>query len=151
MKPVAIVCFNARLGKGKAVELRALLDSGGAGTLITEAASKKLRTKTSNLKPVTWTTPAGEVTTNKSVKSKLILSELHEDRVIEWDFHVASSLGAYDMIIGRDLLGFLGIDIKFSNQTIVWDHAEMPFKDADADLSQFHVDEPQHVTEAPTD
>ena len=148
LKPVAIVCFKSRLGKGKPVELRALLDSGGAGTLVTEKAVKKLRVKKSNLKPVTWTTPAGEVTTNKTVKSRLLLPELHEDRTIEWNFHVASTLGAYDMIIGRDLLSFLGIDIKFSNQTIVWDFAEMPFKDADADLSQFHVDEPQHVTEA---
>ena len=68
--------------------------------------------------------------------------------MIEWDFHVADNLGAYDMIIGRDLLQFLGIDIKFSNQTIVWDNREIPFKDVDADPSFFHVEEPEQVMEA---
>ena len=143
-----MVQFKATIGKGKNVTLKALLDSGGAGTLLTAKAAKRLRLKKSNLKPVLWTTPAGDVTTNRSCKSQLSLPELHPDRIIEWDFHVANSLGAYDMIIGRDMLKFLGIDIRFSNETVEWDHAVMPFKDIDDDQSCFHVDEPEHLQEA---
>jgi hypothetical protein len=28
----------------------------------------------------------------------------------------------YDMIIGRDILQFLGINIQFSTQEVVWDY-----------------------------
>jgi len=38
------------------------------------------------------------------------------------------------MIIGRDILRFLKIDIQFSDETIKWDGAEMPFKDEDASI-----------------
>ena len=42
LKPLTIVRFNSKLGKGKPVELLALLDSGGAGTLVTQKAASKL-------------------------------------------------------------------------------------------------------------
>ena len=115
---------------------------------MTEEIAKKLRLKKSNSTPVRWTTPAGEVTTNTSVKSELTLPELHHDKVIQWSFHVTKSLGAYDMIIGRDLLEFLGIDIKFSTKTVEWDSAVMPFKDVDDIAEAFHVDEPPQVVDA---
>ena len=148
LKPLTIVRFNSKLGKGKPVELLALLDSGGAGTLVTQKAASKLRLKKSNLNPTRWTTPAGDVTTRTSCKSQLQLAEFHPDRIIEWDFHVAESLGNYDMIIGRDMLQFLKMDIKFSTETVEWDGAEIPFKDLDADSSCFHVDDPVHIQEA---
>ena len=131
LKPIAYAEFNTSLGKAKPKKVKALLDSGGAGSIVTEQVAKKLRLKKSKSTPVRWTTPAGEVTTNTSVKSELRLPELQSDTVIEWTFHVTPSLGAYDMIIGRDLLEFLGIDIHFSNHTIMWDSASMPFKDVD--------------------
>ena len=43
--------------------------------------------------------------------------------------HVTESLGAHDMIIGRDILDFLIIDIRFSNQMVHWGTGIMPFKD----------------------
>ena len=77
-----------------------MLDSGGAGTLVTAKATKKLRLKKSNLKPKKWTTPAGEVTTQKTVKTEMTLPEFYDNRIVEWEYHVAESLGMYDMIIG---------------------------------------------------
>ena len=44
------------------------------------------------------------------------------------ELHVTKDLGVYDMIIGRDLLQFLGIDVLFSTLTVEWDRADMPFK-----------------------
>ena len=52
------------------------------------------------------------------------------------------------MIIGRDILEFLGIDIKFSDQTVEWEFASMPFKDQDSNLTDFYVEEPEAVEEA---
>ena len=54
------------------------------------------------------------------------------------------------MIIGRDMLEDLGIDIQFSDQTIVWDGHDMPFKDMTKDMDiadAFHVEEPEMVQE----
>ena len=100
MKPVVFVRFNTRRGKAKPVTITALLDSGGAESVITEKLTGKLKVKSSNNKPKVWSTPAGEVTTTKRAKSQFTIPELQEDRLIEWDFHVTKSLGAYDMILG---------------------------------------------------
>jgi len=56
----------------------------------------------------------------------------------EWNMHVAKSLGPYDMIIGRDILKFLQIDLRFSDEVIEWDGAEMPFGDGDASAKEAH-------------
>jgi len=57
---------------------------------------------------------------------------------MECNLHVTKSLGPYDMIIGRDILRFLKIDIKFSEEIVEWDGAEMPFKDGDASTKEVH-------------
>ena len=44
--------------------------------------------------------------------------------------HIAT---CYDMIIGRDMLQPLGIDIRFSDNIIEWDQHDMPFKDLVSD------------------
>ena len=50
------------------------------------------------------------------------------------------------MIIGRDIMSFLEIDIKFSKQVITWECAEMPFKPKDATVkTQCHVAETMAV------
>ena len=69
--------------------------------------------------------------THSSVKLQLVLPELQEEQTIEWDFHVAETLGAHAMILGRNILGFLGIDIKFSNHRVEWGDESIPFKDDD--------------------
>ena len=84
------------------------------------------------------------MTTDQKVKSQFTFPELQDDKLIEWNIHVAKELGNYDMIIGRDLLQFLAIDIQFSSQEVVWEHATMPFKDRDATLLEsYHVEDPE--------
>jgi hypothetical protein len=41
---------------------------------------------------------------------------------------MAENMGAYDMIIGRDIMNFLGINIQFSDSTVHWENTSMPFK-----------------------
>ena len=50
---------------------------------------------------------------------------------IRWNMYVNESenLSRYDMIIGRDLMTELGIDIKFSTGEVVWDNASIPLRD----------------------
>jgi len=75
------------------------------------------------------------------------MPELQEKQLIEWPIHVVKDLGAHDMIIGRDVLTFLGIDILFSRKTVEWNGRELPFKLLTAtDDTDYHVEESMAVT-----
>jgi len=52
--------------------------------------------------------------------------------------HVTKSLGPCDVIIGRDILKILKINLRFSDEIIEWDGAEMPFEDGDASAKEAH-------------
>ena len=142
VKPIVFVRFNSRMGKAKPITLRALLDSGGSGTLVCEKFAKKLRQKKDT--KTTWTTPSGQMSTTHKCQATFTIPELHDNRVIHYDIHVAKTLGSYDMIIGRDIMSELRIDLKFSTQEIEWDDSQIPFKDVDASISEaYHVDDPE--------
>ena len=76
-------------------------------------------------------TMAGPITTTDTVKTTFILPEFHPHRSIEWTFNVTPMTMNYDVILGRDVLEELGMQIDFSNCTIVWDEATVPMKNID--------------------
>jgi hypothetical protein len=90
-----------------------LLDSSGSGKLVTEEFACKFWLKKSSNSQTVWTTPGGAMQTTVKCKAQFTIPELHDNWLIEWDLHVTKTLGAYDMIIGRDILTNLGIDIRF--------------------------------------
>ena len=149
LKPIAFVLLATReKGKPKPILVKALLDSGASGTLIAQKHVTKLNTK-SYASKTTWSTPAGSVNTTAEVDVHFSLSELHDNRGIKWKAHVADSLGAYDMIIGRDLLTDLNIDLLFSEQVIQWDGHTLPFRGHEATPeTSFHVQDSMAVDEA---
>jgi hypothetical protein len=57
--------------------------------------------------------------------------EFHENRDIIWDVYVDSTSSKdsrYDMIVGRDLMYSIGLDLRFSDSTMVWDNATVPMQ-----------------------
>jgi len=149
-KPIVFVKFNKRNpdGKPKMVMLRALLDSGGSGTLVVQKYAEKLK-PAKNATKTQWKTPNGNFATSKQVRAMFCMPELHSNKFIEWNVHVTKDLGAYDMIIGRDVLQNLGIDLRFSDSTVEWDGAEIPFKDIDSTLeSSFHIADSKQVDDS---
>ena len=67
------------------------------------------------------------VTTNLKVKIEFTLPELSITKILMWNCHVGESAkGVYGMILGRDLLTALGINLKFSDHVIEADYG--PFK-----------------------
>ena len=80
-----------------------------------------------------------------------MIPEFHSDRVIEWDLHVSENLGAYDMIIGRDILSDLGVKFDFTDMSVEWDRMSIPMKDSEAtEEESFHVPDPAELDETVT-
>jgi hypothetical protein len=125
--------YNRKGGrKGKdSKRMRVLLDSGCGGTLVNRSFAKKYQ-KTTLSKSTNWTTKAGTFKTDRKVKCQFTLPEFHEGKDISWNMYVNESdarLNSYDMIIGRDLLHELGIDLLFSLGVMKWDNATVPMRD----------------------
>ena len=107
--------------------LKILLDSGCAATLINHSVIRKL--KTSKDKKTNWSTKGGNFSTSGKCLVNFTLPALHEHRVITWNCYVDNSDPKscnYDLIIGRDLMLEIGIDLCFSNTEIRWDNASIP-------------------------
>ena len=149
-KPIVYIRFNTKSsGRPRPVTLRALLDSGASGCLVARKHAKKLKMKQLANSQTVWTTPGGNLKTTEKCKGEFTIPELHDNRLIKWDLHISSNLGAYDMILGRDFMTDLGIDILFSSQEITWDDSTCPLKDADATLEEsYHIREPNSTDSA---
>ena len=150
VKPIAFARLNSRLGKAKPTTLKCLLDSGASGSLIAAKHAEKLRKRPVTGPKTVWTTPAGTMSTTHCCQCTFMLPEFHRDRVIEWDINISSTnLGAYDMILGRDVLQGLGIKFDFSNLTIEWDEVVVPMRDTNSTEDEaFYVHEPEAITSA---
>mgnify|MGYP005753024869 CR=1 FL=1 len=143
LRPMVFLRMNSRsTGKPKPITIKALLDSGASGTIMDPKIATKLKKQPSTV-PTVWTTPSGAMSTNEESRVQFTIPELHEDRMIQWTSHIASqSIANYDMIIGRDLLRSLAIDIKFSNETVEWDGAYIPMKGMNASIeTDYHIED----------
>ena len=115
--------------KSRLKRLRILFDSGCGATIINHKLLKKLK-QNSDTK-TKWKTKAGSFNTSKTCKCTFFLPEFHANREIEWRVHVDESdePSRYDMILGRDLMETLGIDLCFSQNLIKWDNASTQMRD----------------------
>ena len=135
--PVTFGRLNLSKGKPQPKNIKILLDSGSSGTIMCENLAKKLRVKKSST--TKWKTMAGTVSTAGTAKVEFSLPEFHEDTLIEWKVHLAPKLGDYDMIIGRDVLSEVGIDIHFSTHTCTWGHSTIPMRKPSAKIEQSYL------------
>jgi len=74
----------------------------------------------------------GHFTTNKTGSVTFLLPEFNLKKHITWTLHVddrSKASSAYNMIIGQDLLGELGIILNFNDHTVSWDTDTIPMKD----------------------
>lgn len=90
-----------------------------AATQVNHKFLKKLGKKRD--KNTSWKTKAGTFTTNHKCKCEITLPEFYSNRSIKWTVYVDKSnsrSSRYGMIIGRDGLKELGIDLVFSEGLI---------------------------------
>ena len=135
LSPIILGYLFSRKGSRKRKHmkrLRILLDSGCSETLVNASVLGKLKTKKAQISE--WKTQSGIFKTDKTCKVTFTLPSLYENREIEWKAYVEESdslTNRYDMIIGRDMLHELGIDILFSKAGMVWDNASVPMQSVD--------------------
>eukprot|EP00957_Ditylum_brightwellii_P082292 6257257-Ditylum_brightwellii.AAC.1 len=94
--------------------LHMLCDSGTAESVISEKYTKEL--KMTKDKKQNWSTVSGTFQTKGKTKAEFKLPELNSFAQIDYKFHVAPLLGAYDMIIGHDIMKETGLIIDFANE-----------------------------------
>jgi hypothetical protein len=71
-----------------------------------------------------------QFTTSRIAKVQFTMLELYEDRIVEWDVHVAN-----DAFIGRDLLQELGITLSFKDNTVTWDDSTIHMRSQTSSLN----------------
>ena len=112
----------------KEVVLRGLLDNGTSESIIDQNKVKN-RVKTEEKTKVNWNTKGGNFDTfAKGEIQGLQLPQFTTRRSFNAKFHLfrGSKKERYDVIIGRDILQSLGIDIINSKRTFKWDDIEIP-------------------------
>jgi hypothetical protein len=80
-------------------------------------------------------TKGGLFQTNGVCPVKLYLPEFSTQECAKWKCHADNSKrvgkNCYDMILGRDLLEQLPLDVKFSDRTATWQENAIPMKNMD--------------------
>jgi predicted aspartyl protease len=132
---------NNRQTKNKLV--KALIDTGASASIISLKAAEEGLPLSSKMETKKWSTAAGLL--NTSVKTKRLefsLTELQANRKIEKSFHVVDiDLTNYEMIIGRDLISSLQLDIKGSDLSIKWDDAAIPWRNIGSTVEDIYLAE----------
>jgi len=76
------------------------------------------------------------------------MAEFNPAATVSHCAHVIDTLGQYDMIIRRELLHKLGIDLHFSMATMHWQHVEVSMKTSTCTKQEtFHMKEELFVSE----
>ena len=77
-----------------------------------------------------FATGSGQLKTRYQADISFTLPEFSNSKDINWNFHLTNSedLG-YDMILGRDIMTKLGIDLSFDKSGIMWEGSTIPMRD----------------------
>ena len=125
--------------------VKSLVDSGASESIITKQKSNKLPVKKTSHERQ-WLTAAGVLATSTKIEISFSLPELHSNKLINQLLHsVNLNIYRYDMIIGRDLIISLGIDIHGAGTTIHWEDSAIPWHRIDSTtnnvfaLTQYNV------------
>ena len=121
--------------------MKKLFASGCAATLVNHELVKDL--KQSRDKKTRWRTKAGKFTTSNKCNITFKLPAFYEHREITWNCYVDTTntnICNYDLIIGRDLMHEIGINILFKDAVLEWDGATIPMQSTDK-LDETYLDE----------
>ena len=130
--PIIFVKLDIPSGKkdrqSKTRLVKDLVNSGASESILDKAKSDKPPVKKTKQEQQ-WSTSAGVHTTNTKTETSFSFPELHANKLINQSLHIVDlNTDCYDMVIGRNLIRYLGIDIHGSDMTIHWDNAAIPWR-----------------------
>ena len=96
--------------------IKILFDSGASETILSNSVLGSI--KTHKTKAQQWNTAGGVATTSEKATIQFSLPEFYEKTIVQKEVHVFSTPMNYDMIIGRDLMSELGINLDFYFQKV---------------------------------
>ena len=93
------------------------------------------------LRPTTFSTPHSKFQMNLMSEMQFNMPEFSESKQVQWKFHVLPEKTSlpYDMIIGRDLMRKLKMDVLYSNEAIVWDGLRLPMQEVKNNFMDFNA------------
>jgi hypothetical protein len=130
-EPVPQVRVEVRTGTQRHVFSNALLDSGGSRSLIARSKIPSYVKTTTSKQGYAAVGSAGTRIHRESVKfDSICFPEFETDTwIVNREFFVFEDEGhsAYDLIIGRDILKPIGMEMSFKDEVIRWQDIAMPF------------------------
>ena len=145
--PIVFCELKYKRENNSSITLKTLLDSGASTSVISTEAVRHLK-KTNN-DATEFNTMAGTFKTKKKCNIRFKMPELNFSAEISTKAHVADMNGMYNIIVGRDLLHNLGIDLNFSTKTVQWNEKIIDMKPPTCTKeTSFHVDDSTRVSEA---
>ena len=129
LSPITFGIIKNGLGKIKNSRLKTikiLFDSGASSTIVAKDVIGNIKTTTNSQQQ--WNTAGGMATTTEKATIQFNLPEFYAKTIIQKEVHIFSTTRNYDMIIGRDLMTELGINLDFFHQKVKWQDAEIPMK-----------------------
>ena len=89
-----------------------------AAEAVQQLSSHNLKVKSTGT--TTWKNQEGKFTTSNKENVDFCLPEFIATKKVSWKFHVYKQTNSrYDMILGRNLLTALGLDLKFFVNLII--------------------------------
>jgi hypothetical protein len=109
-----------------------LVDTGSERSVIKATLSQHGIVKEGHT--MKFRTPSGTFLSKKYTDTEFFLNEFSESRHIRWKFHVLPEdcKLPYDMIIGRDLMRKLKMDVLYSDNVVTWDELRLPMHEVEA-------------------
>ena len=125
--------------KNDKTKYKDLCDTGASSTVIGEKLAN-FEPITFNNSPKIFTTAMGNFTNEFSSELTFQLPELSNSLELTWQCDVVKDLSntPYDMIIGRDVLKELKIDVLTSDLTVTREHIKIPQRPRDSN-EQFNI------------
>ena len=106
--------------------LRVLIDTGCSHSIMLGKYCQSKKTKISNQ----YSTGSGSLTTRHESEIHFTLPEFSDKKIIKWKFNITDSTEVeYDIILGRDIMLQLQMDVSFTNKSIAWEGNEIPMRD----------------------
>lgn len=129
------------------IKCKTLVDSGASDTVLDWDKAKHFSIETAN-RSHKLTTVMGSITNKQYAQVKFKLPQFSPTMIVDWKCDVIQDMSRlpYDMIIGRDAMTKLNLDVLASDKTVTMNHVKIPWMDRNAKTSSLFNTEEEELS-----